>query len=144
MDMIMHPSRPHVLCKRYWTPTTFHVERRCTNGQCGNGTNSGGLLSDIANCWWGAWVAQSVKHPTVDFGSGHDLRVSRNQATPSGTVLTVSAMLAWDSLSPLPPLALLAHCLSLSLSQNKFLKNKLKRKRNWWGWTSKPWKMQEP
>jgi len=24
---------------------------------------------------WGAWVAQSVKHPTLDFGSGHELRV---------------------------------------------------------------------
>ena len=24
---------------------------------------------------WGAWVVQSVKHPTPDFGSGHDLRV---------------------------------------------------------------------
>ena len=24
---------------------------------------------------WGAWVAQSVKHPTLDFGSGHDLIV---------------------------------------------------------------------
>ena len=23
----------------------------------------------------GAWVAQSVKHPTLDFGSGHDLTV---------------------------------------------------------------------
>jgi len=25
----------------------------------------------------GAWVAQSVKCPTLDFGSGHDLRVGR-------------------------------------------------------------------
>ena len=24
---------------------------------------------------WGAWMAQLVKHPTLDFGSGHDLRV---------------------------------------------------------------------
>ena len=24
---------------------------------------------------WGAWVAQSVKHPTLDLGSGHDLTV---------------------------------------------------------------------
>ena len=23
----------------------------------------------------GTWVAQLVKHPTLDFGSGHDLRV---------------------------------------------------------------------
>ena len=25
----------------------------------------------------GAWVAHSVRRPTVDFGSGHDLRVMR-------------------------------------------------------------------
>ena len=25
----------------------------------------------------GAWVAQLVKHPTLDFSSGHDLRVLR-------------------------------------------------------------------
>ena len=24
---------------------------------------------------WGTWVAQSVRHPTLGFGSGHDLRV---------------------------------------------------------------------
>ena len=24
---------------------------------------------------WGAWVAQSAKLPTLDFGSGHDLTV---------------------------------------------------------------------
>jgi len=26
----------------------------------------------------GAWVAQSVRHLTLDFGSGHDLRVMRS------------------------------------------------------------------
>ena len=26
-----------------------------------------------------AWVAQSVKHPTFDFGSGHNLRVVRSK-----------------------------------------------------------------
>jgi len=25
--------------------------------------------------FWGVWVAQSVKHLTLGFGSGHDLRV---------------------------------------------------------------------
>ena len=29
---------------------------------------------------WGAWVAQSVKHPTLDFGLGHDLMVHGIQA----------------------------------------------------------------
>ena len=28
---------------------------------------------------WGAWVAQSVKCPTLDFGSGHDLTVHEFQ-----------------------------------------------------------------
>ena len=28
--------------------------------------------------WRGAWVAPTVKHPTLDFGSGHDLRVARD------------------------------------------------------------------
>ena len=27
---------------------------------------------------WGAWVAQSVEHPTLDFGSGHDLRLVKS------------------------------------------------------------------
>ena len=27
---------------------------------------------------WGAWVAQSGKRLTLDFGSGHDLRVMRS------------------------------------------------------------------
>lgn len=26
----------------------------------------------------GAWVSQSVKHPTLDFSSGHDLRIVRS------------------------------------------------------------------
>ena len=64
----------------------------------------------------GAWGAQSVKCPTLDFGSGQDLTVCADLCTDS-----IEA--AWDSLSPSlsapPPLAL---CLSvsLSLSQNKF------------------------
>ena len=34
----------------------------------------------------GAWVAQSVKHQTLDFGSGHDLRLMRLRPM-SGSVL---------------------------------------------------------
>ena len=30
---------------------------------------------------WGAWVAQSVKCPTLDFGSGHYLRILRSSPT---------------------------------------------------------------
>ena len=36
----------------------------------------------------GAWVAQSVKHPTFDFCSGHDLRVMGSSPT-SGSALGV-------------------------------------------------------
>ena len=47
---------------------------------------------------WDAWVAPSIKHPTLDFGSDHDLMVC-------GIELHVrlcadSVELAWDSLSP--------------------------------------------
>ena len=44
----------------------------------------------------GAWVAQSVKHPTVSFGSGHELTVHGYQA-PHG-IHTLEP--AWDSFSP--------------------------------------------
>ena len=55
----------------------------------------------------GTWVAQSVKHPTLDIGSGRDLTV-------------VSVEPAWDSLSPsVSAPSLLACMLNLSLSQNK-------------------------
>ena len=43
----------------------------------------------------GAWVAQSVEHLTLDFGSGHDLRVVRSSPL-SGSMLGVES--AWDSL----------------------------------------------
>ena len=57
----------------------------------------------------GAWVAQSVKHLTVDFGSGHDLKVWFMSSSPaSGSILMEPA---WDWLSPSfsapPPLVLL-------------------------------------
>ena len=35
-----------------------------------------------------AWVAQSVKHPTLDLGSGHDLMVVRLSCV-SGSMLSV-------------------------------------------------------
>ena len=47
-------------------------------------------------------MAQLVKHPTLDVGSGHDLRVVRSSPT-SGSVLCMEfAWIAWDSLSPSP------------------------------------------
>ena len=36
------------------------------------------------------WVDQSVGHPTLDFGSGHDLRVVRSSSV-SGYVLSVES-----------------------------------------------------
>ena len=55
----------------------------------------------------GAWAAQSVKHLTLDFGSGHDLTVSE---------IEHSFGLCTDSMEPA--------CDSLSSSQNKL--NKVK------------------
>ena len=54
------------------------------------------------------WVARSVKHQTLDFGSGHDLRVV-GLSPASGSMLSVSLL---GILSP-PPLSSLA----LSLPQ---------------------------
>jgi len=54
---------------------------------------------------WGTWVAQLVKHPTLDFSSGHDLRVIRSNPA-LGSVLSVEP--AWDSLSLPLPLPLLS------------------------------------
>ena len=34
----------------------------------------------------GAWVAQSVKHPTLDLGSGHDLMVLRSRPASSSAL----------------------------------------------------------
>ena len=63
---------------------------------------------------WGAWVAQSVKHPTPGFSSGPDLTVREFQ--PRVGLWADSTELARDPLSfslSAPPL------LTLSLSQNK-------------------------
>ena len=52
----------------------------------------------------GAWVAQSVEHLSLDFGSGHDLTVC--DIEPHVGLCADSAEPAWDSLSASPPLAL--------------------------------------
>ena len=56
--------------------------------------------------FWGAWVAQSIKHLTLDFSSGHDLVV--RVFKPLVWLHTDGAEPAWDSFSfllslPLPP-----------------------------------------
>ena len=70
----------------------------------------------------GTWVIQSAKLQTLDFSSGHDLKVQGIQ--PSNQHDADGEKPAWDSLSlslSVPPQ--LAHVLtlslSLSLSQNK-------------------------
>ena len=79
-----------------------------------------------------AWVAQSDKHQTPDFDSGHDLVA--HEIKPRVGLCTDSAEPAWDSLS-LTLLCLctssLSHSLALSLSNENFKKEiKLEAWRN--------------
>ena len=56
---------------------------------------------------WGTWVVQSVKHPTIDFSSGHDLTVF--EIEPCIKLCADNVEPAWDSLFPslsVPPLLL--------------------------------------
>ena len=46
----------------------------------------------------GAWVTQSVEHPTLDFSLGHDLTVLG--IGPHVGLCTDSMEPSWDSLSP--------------------------------------------
>ena len=67
-----------------------------------------------------SWAAQSVKCPTLDFGSGHNLMV--REFKPCVGLYADSAEPAWDSLSfslSLCPSATRSyvHVLSLSLSK---------------------------
>ena len=67
----------------------------------------------------GARGAQTVKHVTLDFGSGHDLEV--REFEPCIELCADSAEPDWDSLSPslfAPPVLVLS--LSVSLSVNRY------------------------
>ena len=64
----------------------------------------------------GHLAAQSVKHPTLGFSSGHDLTV--HEFKPCTGLCADSMKPAWDSLSPSPP-APPPLPLCLSLFQNK-------------------------
>ena len=64
----------------------------------------------------GAWVAQLVKRPTLDFGSGHDLMA--HEIEPHVGLCADSEEPAWDSLSLSLSLSLCSFP-TLSLSQNK-------------------------
>ena len=85
-------------------------------------------------CFWGAWVAQSVKCPALDFHLGRDLTV--HEIEPLVRLCADSTEPAWDSLSPsfsAPPQLMhlcflslsLSFSLSLSLSLSISVKNKL-------------------
>ena len=53
----------------------------------------------------GSWVAQSVKGPTPDFGSGHDLTQFMSLSPTLGSALSVQSLLGILSLPlslPLP------------------------------------------
>ena len=70
----------------------------------------------------GTWEAQLVKHLTLDFGSGYDLRIERLSPT-SGSML--SGELASLPLSSSPSYPLPHHTLPLSRSEiNKTLGKK--------------------
>ena len=62
-------------------------------------------------------MVQSVKHPTLDFGSGHDLRVRRIE--PCVGLCADIMEPAWDSLSPFLSLSLSPLPSSCPLCQNK-------------------------
>ena len=65
----------------------------------------------------GTWVAHLVKHLTLDFGSGRDVRAVRSSPW-SGPVLTMES--AWDSLFlSLCPHPLISHALTLPLEINR-------------------------
>ena len=64
------------------------------------GIEEGGLILSAGSqkASRGAWVAHSVKHPTLDFDSGHDLTV--REIEPGIRLLVDNAEPAWNSLSP--------------------------------------------
>ena len=64
----------------------------------------------MAQGWGGAWVAQLVKCPTLDFGSGHDLRVHEIEPciglctdSPQPVFLFLSLSVSLSSLRLSPP-----------------------------------------
>ena len=58
-------------------------------------------LQEIRCCRRGPWVAQSVKCPTLDLGSGHDLTAREFKRCRVGSVQTAESLdPASDSVSP--------------------------------------------
>ena len=80
----------------------------------------------------GAWVAQSVKRPTLSFSSGHDLTGCPTE--PRERLCAGGVEPAWDSLSAslsVPSLLVRARFLSRNKSIN-FLKKRKKNKQKIW------------
>ena len=77
-------------------------------------------FGNILKVFTGAWVAESIKCPSLDFGSGRGLTV--HEFEPKIGLCADSMESASDSLSPFPsapPLLVLSH----SQKINKHLKN---------------------
>ena len=74
------------------------------------------LKRSIKQLVWGTWVAQLVKHLTLDFSLGHDLRVVRS-SSKTGSLISQGS--AGDSVFPSPSAPPQTHALSLI---NKSLK----------------------
>ena len=73
-----------------------------------------------------AWVLQSIEHPTLGFGSGHELTVRGIE--PHMGLHAVSTGPVWDSLCPSLGLSVsLSLSLCLSLKINKCTLKKKKR-----------------
>ena len=78
--------------------------------------------------FWGTWVAQSVKHPTLDFASGDDFIVPEFKLCLGLHTDSVEACLGSSLCPPLSALPPGMCAFSLSLKTNK-VKKKIKRKK---------------
>ena len=61
-----------------------------------------------------AWVAQLVKHLTLDFGSGHDLRVREIEPHIRLTLIAQSLLGILSPFLSAPPLLILSLCLKIN------------------------------
>ena len=82
----------------------FRDEQQCSQA-------TGGIKR---NCSWSAWMAQSVKHPILGFGSGRDLTVREFEPHLG---LCADACLGFSLSLPLSTPPLLAHSLSLRINK---------------------------
>ena len=67
----------------------------------------------------GAWVAHSIKHPTLDFGSGHDLMVHAMELHIKLSTVSGESELGFSLPLSLPLPGSHAHAFSPSLKINK-------------------------